>query len=87
MIMTMAMRSVGQLVGRDSDELDEFFLFLFLSWRGVWFGAYLTYIRYLTLCKGRQLEIEEERYTTIPYNFILARLFQTWHRRDLSHFV
>lgn len=27
MIMTMAMRSVGQLVGRDSDELDEFFLF------------------------------------------------------------
>lgn len=41
MIMTMAMRSVGQLVGRDSDELDEFLLFLFLSWRGVWFGAYL----------------------------------------------
>lgn len=70
MIMTMAMRSVGQLVGRDSDELDEFFLFLFLSWRGVWFGAYLT------LCKGRQLEIEEERYTTIPYNFIFARLFE-----------
>lgn len=29
MIMTMAMRSVGQLVGRDSDELDEFFSFSF----------------------------------------------------------
>lgn len=67
--------SVVQLVGRDSDEFDEVLL-CFLSWRGVWFGAYLTYIRYLTLCKGRQLEIEEERYTTIPYNFIFARLFE-----------
>lgn len=73
--MIMTMRLVGWF-DAILMNLMNFFFFLFWSWRGVWFGAYLTYIRYLTLCKGRQLEIEEERYTTIPYNFILARLFE-----------
>lgn len=74
--MIMTMRLVGWLDVILMNLMNFFFFLFFWSWRGVWFGAYLTYIRYLTLCKGRQLEIEEERYTTIPYNFILARLFE-----------
>lgn len=74
--MIMTMRLVGRLDVILMNLMNLFFFFSFLSWRGVWLGAYLTYTRYLTLCMGRQLEIEEERYTTIPYNFILARLFE-----------
>lgn len=68
--MMMTMRLVGWLDVILMNLMNFFFFFFGL---GEEFGSGPTY---LTLCMGRQLEIEEERYTTIPYNFIFARLFE-----------